>query len=176
MLVASSNFLVPNATFVVELIAFLLVLFVLRRYVLPVINKSMEDRQQTIRQSMEDAETARRRAEEAEAEYARTVEAARHEARAMVDEANRIGEELRADLRQRGEQEYERIISRAQADIDASARRAAEDLRRQVVDIVITVTEKVIGEGFGSDGQRALIDRTIAEVEAEASSAPEVNA
>ena len=176
MLVASSNFLVPNATFVVELIAFLLVLFVLRRYVLPVINKSMEDRQQTIRQSMEDAETARRRAEEAEAEYARTVEAARHEARAMVDEANRIGEELRADLRQRGEQEYERIISRAQADIDASARRAAEDLRRQVVDIVITVTEKVIGEGFSSDGQRALIDRTIAEVEAEASSAPEVNA
>lgn len=176
LVAATNNFLVPNATFVVELVAFLLVLGVLARYVLPVINKSISDRQATIQQGLQEAEAARQRAEDAQADYARTVEEARQQARAMVDEANRIGEELRADLRQRGEQEYERIISRAQADIDASARRAAEELRSQVAGMVITVTEKVIGEGFGSEGQRALIDRTIAQVEAEAASAPEVNA
>jgi F-type H+-transporting ATPase subunit b len=176
MLVASSNFLVPNATFVVELIAFLVVLFLLRRYVLPVINKSMDDRQQTIRQSLEDAETAKRRAEEAEADYRSTIEQARQEARSLVDEANKLGEQLRAELRQRGEQEYERILSRAQSDIDASIRRASEDLRRQVSDLVVVVTEKVIGEGFRSEAQKALIDRTIAEVEAQASSVPEVHA
>ncbi len=176
MLAASSNFLVPNATFVVELVAFLVVLGVLARYVLPVVNTSMEARQKTIRQSLEDAETAKRRAEEAEADYRRTMEQARQEARGMVDEANKLGEQLRADLRQRGEQEYERIISRAQSDIDASARRAAEELRQQVSGMVITVVERVIGEGFGADEHRALIDRTIEQVEREAAAAPEVNA
>ena len=67
-MVLASNFLVPNATFVVELVAFIGVLFALRRGVLPVINKSMEDRQATIRQALVDAEEAKRRAAEAEEE------------------------------------------------------------------------------------------------------------
>jgi F-type H+-transporting ATPase subunit b len=170
--VIGSNFLVPNGTFVVELVAFLLVLAALARYVLPVLNKQMEERQRTIRQALDDAETARRRAEEAEAEYRRTIETARQEARGTVDEAAKLGEQLRAELRQRGDQEYERIISRAQSDIDSSARRAAEELRQQLADMVITVVEKVVGEGLDTQAHRSLIDRTIAEVEAEASPTP----
>jgi F-type H+-transporting ATPase subunit b len=176
VLVATNNFLVPNATFVVELVAFLLVLAVLARYVLPVINKSVEERQATIRQSLVDAETATRRAKEAEDAYRQTLEEARQEARSRVDEANKLGEQLRAELRQRGEQEYERIVARAQADIDASARRAGEELRQQVAGVVMTVVERVISEGFDSADHRALIDRTISQVETEAAAAPEVNA
>ena len=61
----ATNFLVPNATFVVELIAFLLVLGMLDRYVLPPLNKAIEARQGVIRQSLEDAETAKTKAQEA---------------------------------------------------------------------------------------------------------------
>ena len=35
MLIADSNFLIPNATLIVELIVFLIVLGVIRKYVLP---------------------------------------------------------------------------------------------------------------------------------------------
>jgi F-type H+-transporting ATPase subunit b len=172
----AANFLVPNATFVVELIAFLLVLGVLSKYVLPRLNASMEQRQGTIRQALVDAEEAKKRAQEAEADYQKAMDQARDEARAMVDEANKVGEQLRAELRQRGEQEYERLVARAQADIDASARRAAEDIRRDISGLVIEVVEKVIGGGFDEVAHRELIDRTIREVEADASSAPEVSA
>ena len=172
----ASNFLVPNLTFVVELVAFLLVLAVLARYVLPPLNKAMSDRQATIRQALADAEEAKRRAQEAEADYRKTMDQARSEARAMVDEANRAGEQIRVAARERGEQEAERIVSRAQADIEASVRRATEDLRREVSGLVITVVEKVIGEGFTTADHQVLIERTIQEVEAEATSAPEVGA
>ena len=37
---AADNFLVPNATFVVELIVFVVILWVLGKYVIPVINPS----------------------------------------------------------------------------------------------------------------------------------------
>lgn len=166
--VIGANFLVPNSTFVVELVAFLIVLYVLGRKILPRLNTAIEERQQTIRQGVEDAEKAKKKAEEAEADYGKTIEQARAEARRLVDEAREAGEQLRADLRQRGEQEYERIVSRAQGDIDASARRAAEDLRQKLSETVILVVRKVVGEGLDTDTHRQLIDRMISEVESDA--------
>jgi len=168
MLVASSNFLVPNATFVVELVAFLAVLGALAKWVLPVINKSMDERQATIRQALADAEEAKRRAAEAEEEYKRRISEAQAQARAMTDEARRLGEQLRAERRQQADDEYERIIGRAREDIEAQTRRAAEDLRRGAADLAVTVVEKVLGEGLDTQTQKALIDRTISEVEAQA--------
>lgn len=165
MQLASSNFLVPNATFIVELVAFLLVLGALAKWVLPVINKSMEERQATIRQALADAEEARRRAAEAESQYKSMLNEARSQARAVVEEAERIGEELRAEKRQQAEEEYQRIVSRAREDIEAQARRAAEELRRGAADLAILVVEKVLADGLDAQAHRALIDRTIAEVE-----------
>lgn len=170
MLEASSNFLVPNATFVVELVAFLAVLGALAKWVLPVINKSMDERQATIRQALADAEEAKRRAAEAEEEYKRRISEAQAQARAMTDEARRLGEQLRAERRQQADDEYERIIGRAREDIDAQARRAAEDLRRGAADLAVTVVEKVLGEGLDAQSHKALIDRTISEVGAQAGS------
>jgi F-type H+-transporting ATPase subunit b len=164
----ASNFLVPNGTFIVELVVFLLVLAVLGKYVVPRVNTIIEDRQGVIRQALVDAEDAKRRSEEAEAEYARVIEQARSEARSVIDEANRVAEQLRVTRREQAEREYETIISRARTDIEAEARRAAEELRQQVADIVIAVVERVIGDGLDAQAQRNLIDRTIAEVEAEA--------
>jgi F-type H+-transporting ATPase subunit b len=164
---ASSNFLVPNATFVVELVAFLLVLAVLAKYVLPPLNKIMEERQATIRQALTDAEEAKRRATEAELEYKRVIDEARSQARAVVEEANRLAEQLRGERREKADHEYEQRVSQAAADIEAQARRASEDLRRQAADLAIAVTEKILGEGIDAQVHRALIDRTIAEVESQ---------
>ena len=45
----TSNFLIPNGTFFVELGAFALLFFLLARYVIPPINKAMTARQDAIR-------------------------------------------------------------------------------------------------------------------------------
>ncbi|MHB1534286.1 MAG: F0F1 ATP synthase subunit B [Acidimicrobiales bacterium] len=171
MFIAASNFLVPNATFVVELIAFLLVLGALRRWVMPPLQKSMNERQRTITEALTNAEQAKRRAEEAEAEYRRVVDEARGEARGLVEEANRLAERLRNEKRDQAEQEYERILARASADIESEARRAAEELRTQVAGIAIAVVEKVLGDGLDEHTHRSLVDRAVAEVEAQAGAA-----
>jgi F-type H+-transporting ATPase subunit b len=167
---ASSNFLVPNITFVFELVAFLIVIGVLAKYILPPLQKAMNDRQGVIRQALTDAETAKQRAAEAEVEYRRILDEARTQARTMVDEAGRLAEQLRADRRAQAEEEYQRLLARATADIDAAARRASEELRRQSADLVIAVVEKVV-EGLDASAHRELIDRTIAEVEAQSAAA-----
>jgi F-type H+-transporting ATPase subunit b len=164
---ASSNFLVPNGTFVVELVAFLAVLGVLAKWVVPVVSQSMEQRQERIRQSLADAEETKRRAAEAEAEAKRVVSDAHGRARAVVDEAHRLAERLREERRQQAESEAERVLEGARSEIDAQARRAAEELRRQAADLAVSVVEKVLADGLDPQTHRLLIDRTLAELEAE---------
>ncbi|MDE3204752.1 MAG: F0F1 ATP synthase subunit B [Acidobacteriota bacterium] len=161
MLVASSNFLVPNATFIVELVAFLIVVFILGKYILPRIQAPMEERQATIRQALLDAEEAKRRSAEAEEEYKRIVGEARVQARAVVEEAHKMAEQSRTERRQQAEAEYERIVTNAGTDIDGQIRRAQEALRQQAADLAIAVAEKVIGEGIDRSAQAAFINRTI---------------
>jgi F-type H+-transporting ATPase subunit b len=165
MLVASSNFLVPNYTFFVELLEFLIVVFILGKYILPRIQAPMQQRQEAIRQSLADAEEAKRRSTEAEEEYKRIIAEARSQARSVVEEANKMADQARSEKRQQAEAEYERIVGSAQAEIDAQTRRAEEQLRQQTADLVIAVAEKVLGEGIDRNAQSGLIDRTISSFE-----------
>ncbi|HTV11777.1 MAG TPA: F0F1 ATP synthase subunit B [Acidimicrobiales bacterium] len=170
MLIASSNFLVPNATFIVELAIFLLVLWILARYVLPPLNRVMGARQQAIERAIEEADDAKKRALEVEEQQRKALEEARQEARAMRDEAAKLGDQLRQELQKRGEDEYQRLVTLASADIEASARKAAEQLRTEVAELVMTVVERVLGAGLTLADQQRLIDQAIAEVESQAAS------
>ncbi len=68
MPLATSNFLVPNGTFIVVLLAFIVVLGVIAKKVLPVLNKALTERQEQIRGELEAADKAKADAEEADVE------------------------------------------------------------------------------------------------------------
>lgn len=164
MLVASTNFLVPNYTFFVELAEFLIVVYVLAKFIVPRIQKPIAERQAIIRQAIADAEDAKRRSAEAEQEYKRIVSEARTQARSVVEEANKMAEQARSERRQQAESEYERIVGSAQSEIDAQTRRAQEQLRQQAAGLAVAVAEKILGEGIDRSAQEGLINRTIDQV------------
>ena len=107
----ASIFLIPNGTFIEELVAFLLVLGFFARVILPPLRRAMNEREAHIRNSIEAAEEARRAAEAAMAERRQLLEAARQESRDIVDRANEVAAELREEGRRRGQEEYERLVA-----------------------------------------------------------------
>ena len=117
MLAATSNFLLPNATFIPEMITFFVLLWLLAKYVVPPINRAMESRRAQIAESLEVIEQSKASEEEARTRAEALLEEARREARSQVEQATRLGEELREELRQRGQEEYERALSRAQVEM-----------------------------------------------------------
>ncbi len=68
MPIATSNFLVPNGTFIVVLLAFIIVLGIIGKKVLPILNKVLTERQEQIRGELEAADKAKADAEEADVE------------------------------------------------------------------------------------------------------------
>jgi F-type H+-transporting ATPase subunit b len=169
---ATSNFLVPNGTLVVELIAFLIVLGFIGWKVLPPLNKVLGERQDLIRSELESAEQAKVEAAAADEERHRVLEAARHQAREIVAGANRTADQVTTAAQARAQAEYERIVQAAEAEVAVARAAAVDQITARVGEIVLATAERVVGREIQAADHRDLIAEAIAAVSAEGAAAP----
>jgi F-type H+-transporting ATPase subunit b len=162
MPLASSNFLVPNGTLIIEVIAFLLLLAFIGRKVLPPLNKALEERQEEIRTALEAAEAAKAEADETHARRQGILDEARTRAREIVAQANKVAEEVAAQSEERGQQEYDRLVRAAETDIALARQRAVDEVSAQLGGLVMSVARQVIGREIDATSHRALIDEAVA--------------
>jgi len=157
----ASNFLIPNGTIIVELIAFLIVLFVLGKYVLPPVNRAIVTRQEQIRSELAAAEAARADASAADDERRNALEQARHQAREIVAQAKHTAEQVQSEASQRGQAESDRIIANAEAELSLTRQRAIEESAARMGEIVLDTVEKIIGREVDASAHRELLDEAI---------------
>jgi len=163
-------FLLPNGTFFVELAVFLIIVFVIGKYILPPINKAMQERQEQIRSSLEAAEAARVDASRADDDRRAALEAARQQAREILAQANQTAEQIRTDAQARGQEEFERIVANADAEVALARQRAVEEAASRMGELVLEVVERIIGREVDAQAHRDLIDEAIAALNADATS------
>ena len=163
--VAAASPLSLNLTFPVEIVVFLALLYLLSRYVFPPIVKALDSRKQQIAQALSEAEAARREVAEARQREKSDLADARRQAQEILDRAQQLGEELREELRQKGREEQEAMLARARAELAQERAQAVSQLRRQVADLVLGATEKILQEELDQKRQRRLIDEALAEVD-----------
>lgn len=159
---ATSNFLIPNATLIVEVIAFLIVLAVVARYILPPLNRALSERQEQIRGEMAAADRAKADAQAADEERRAELDSARSRAREIVEQANRTSDRVNADARSRGQAEYDRIVSSADAEVRLARQRAVEEASDRLGQLVVDTVERIIGREMDSAAHRDLIDEAVA--------------
>ncbi len=170
MLAANSNFLVPDGTFIAELIAFLIILGIIAKWILPPLKRAMQARQEEIRSSLEAADEAKIEAEETRAQRQGILDESRQQAREIVAQANRTADQLRADGQVRGQQEYERLVASADAEIALSRQRALDEITSRIGALVLSVARQVVEREIDAQRHRGLIDEAVAALRAEASS------
>jgi F-type H+-transporting ATPase subunit b len=168
MVLASSNFLVPNGTFIVEVVAFLIVLYVIGRKILPFVNKAITERQDLIRDSLEAAEKARTEADETRGQRQQILDEARQQAREIVTQANKTADQVKSDGQERGQQEYERLVSSADAEIALERQRALDEITTRIGALVLSVARQVVEREIDAQRHRALIDEAVSALQAEA--------
>jgi F-type H+-transporting ATPase subunit b len=165
---AADNFLVPNATFFVELIAFVLILWFLAKYVVPRINGALADRQAAIRREFDEAEKAQADAKEAEEKYNSLFTEARHEAARIREDAREQGAAIIADMREQAQTEAGRIVAHAHAQLQAERQQVVSQLRTEVGAIAVSLAETIVGESLEDDARRnRTIDRFLADLESQ---------
>jgi F-type H+-transporting ATPase subunit b len=163
---ADGNFLVPNATFFAELFAFVLILLILRRYVVPPIQKAMRERQEMIHQQVEDSEKAKERLAEAQAEYQRALNEARVEAAQIREGARAEAQQVVEELRTQAQEEQARIVARGEEQLQQQRTQVVRELRGEIGSLAVELSEKIVGQRLSDDRQvRATVDSFLADLE-----------
>lgn len=148
---ADNNFLVPNATFIVELIAFLVIFAFMGRFILPRIQRPLRARQQLIRAQVDDAEAARSRLVEAERVYQQALTEARLEAAQIRENARAEAQRTIDELRQRAQEESARIVARGDEQLAAQRSSILQELRASIGTMAVELSEKIVDQPLAQD-------------------------
>jgi F-type H+-transporting ATPase subunit b len=146
-------------------VSFLLLLLVLWRVgVFKRIREALAERAARIQGNIEQAELEREESERLLAEYRKKLDSARDEANRIIQEARDAGEQVRRVILERAQEESARIIEGARQEIVAERERAAQELRREVGALAVSVAERVVGSSLDGQRQQRLIDDYIEEL------------
>jgi F-type H+-transporting ATPase subunit b len=162
----ASNFLVPNGTFLVELLAFAILVYIFGKYLIPPINRAMTARQEAIRNQFAELDEAKSDARKAEADYKEQLNDAKHEAARIREEAREQGAQIVQDAREKAQVEADRIIEHAHTQIEADRKSAFASLRRDVGSLATTLAGKIVGESMDDDERQGrVVERFLADLE-----------
>jgi F-type H+-transporting ATPase subunit b len=160
------NFLLPNATFFAELVAFLIILGVLWKYVLPPITKALNDRQEIIQKQMEEADATRTKLAATEADYRKAMQEAATTAAQIRDEARADAAAIREEMLAKAHEEANRIIAAGRDQLAAERANIVRELRAEIGTLAVDLAGRIVGESLESEArQRGTVDRFLAELD-----------
>jgi F-type H+-transporting ATPase subunit b len=156
------NFLVPDATFVIEMVAFIVVLVVMTRYVVPRIRRAMAERQNSIAAALAAADAAAHKTESARAEAARILAEARRDASAITDQARAMREHLVTEGRAVGVEEYRWLAGRADRELLRRSEVSSRYLRQQARAAAVAAVTAHLGDDVDITSLTRLVDKEFA--------------
>jgi len=119
--------------------------------------RMLDDRSERIKKGLEDAEAASRRAAEMEQEFELRIGEARREGQEIIAQATQMSETARQEILEKSRQEARAQIDKARGEIERERDLAMAELRQQVAELSLMISEKVIGETLDEQQQRKLI-------------------
>lgn len=150
--------MLPNLTLVIQGLAFFAVTWLVMKFIWPPIIAAMEERQQKIAEGLAAAENARKDLAQAQDKAGEELKAARVKANEIIDQANARAAQLVEAAKLEAIAEGQRQKAQAEAEIEATANRAREDLRKQVSALAVSGAEKLLRREINAADHRALID------------------
>ena len=150
--------MLPNLTLVIQGIAFFAVAWMVMKFGWPHIIGAIEERQQKIAEGLAAAENARKDLAQAQDKAGEELKAARVKANEIIDQANARAAQLVEAAKLEAIAEGNRQKAQAEAEIEATANRAREDLRKQVSALDVSGAEKLLRREINAADHRALID------------------
>lgn len=153
-----------NLTLIAQALAFAGLIWLIATYVWPPLLKAIEERQQKIAEGLAAADNSQRALAQAQEQVNEELRKARTKANEIIDQAHQRANQIVEQARAEAQAEAARQKAMVEAEIEASANRAREDLRRQVSMLAVTGAEKLLRREIDANAHRALLDELAAEI------------
>ncbi len=147
------------------MLAFLIVFFILKKLAWPAIIKGLRDRENSITDSLATAQKVKEEMALMKSENEALLAKAREERALMLKEARETKDRIISEAKEQAKAEAGKIVTEAQAAINAQKMAAITEVKNQVGKLVIEVSEKVLRKELGNkEAQEAHIKGLVDEV------------
>jgi F-type H+-transporting ATPase subunit b len=153
-----------NLTFIGQMIAFGIFIYLTMRFVWPPIVEAMEQRQKNIADGLAASDRAEKDLELAQHKATEQLKEAKAQAAEIVEQAKKRGSQVVDEETQRGHSEREKIIAQGFAEIEAERNRAKEELRKQVSALAVAGAEKILGREIDAAAQSDIVEKLVSEL------------
>ena len=147
--------------FIIQLITFVLVFLILRKWVIPRLTETMNNRQKTLEQSLQNAKETEEALARAEARAEQILSQARAQADEALAEAKDAGADIVAKAESAAAARAELIVKEAESRLDEEREKLRTELRGEMAHLVADATEKIIHEKLDQKQDMSLIERAI---------------
>lgn len=151
-------------SFLFQLITFIIVLLILRRWVFPKLVATLEERRKTLEESLVAAKATQEALEKAEEQSADILHKAREQADAALADAAAQGKEAIAKAEAAASERAERVLNEARQQIEQERNKLREELKGELADLVVLTTEKVLRTKLNAREDAKLIEQSIKEL------------
>ncbi|MCS6860131.1 MAG: F0F1 ATP synthase subunit B [Abditibacteriales bacterium] len=142
-------------------VGFLIVYFILKKFVFGRVSQMFEERSQTIQQQLEAAAQQRLAMEKMRDDYEQRIAQIEEEARTRIAEAVKEAQAARDEMLAQAREQAERIVARGKEEIEREKHKALVEIRDQVAELAILTASKIIERELDEHTHRELIDDVI---------------
>lgn len=146
------------------LLAFLIVFFILKKFAWKPILASLKERETGIADSLATADRVKAEMAAMKSENEALLAAAREERAQMVKDAKETSSKMISEAKEKARTEYDRIIAEAQVAILQQKNAALTEVKNQVGNLVIEVSEKVLRRELANKSEQENYIKQLAEV------------
>ncbi|MCU1513980.1 MAG: synthase subunit delta [Microbacteriaceae bacterium] len=159
------------STFIGQLVGFLVIIWLVWRYVVPPVKTMMKNQQDAVRAALDESAAAAKKLADADAMHTKALEDAKNEAARVTGEAKTDSERIAEQLREQAQVDAERIKAQGLQQVQLLRQQAIRDLRANLgIESVERAEELVRAHVADPAAQAATVDRFLDELEAMADS------
>ncbi|MBZ0201908.1 MAG: F0F1 ATP synthase subunit B [Ignavibacteria bacterium] len=140
------------------IIIFFLLLLLLKKYAWGPLLKSLNEREQSIKDSVEKAEYLKQEAEKILAQNKALLAKADEDARKVIAEGKELAEKMRNEMISKTHDDTSRMISQAKSEIEREKIGALNTLKDEIANLAIQAAGKIIDENLDPAKQKKIID------------------
>lgn len=150
---------------VTQIIGFLIVLWVLKRYAWRPVLGMLEARRTRIANDVAQAEKLREHAQQIKAEYEEQLKGIEAQARQRIQQAVAEGQKVAEKIRNEAHRDARAMAEKAKEDLALEYKKARAQLREEMVALTLGAAERLLQERMDADEHRRLVDKFLDELQ-----------
>ena len=147
----------------VQLIAFLVFIWLFWRYALGPITNMLDERSRRISESMQATERMKQEMAAASTRNEEILAEARQQAQQIIAQAREVSDATIARAQQEASQQAEEYLARAQSTLRQETDQARLQLRQELADLAVMAAGRIVRRELDPAAQSRLIEETLAE-------------